>query len=261
MNENNNEIEELKRKLQEEENKKERKKLIILLLLLLLLIILIILWTHAIKRPTITLGEKDINENYTATPSVTPSSPPVQETIIYEITQLIQQTINVQPTPEPTIEPTPETSPSPTPSPDINKEFIVSSQNKKWTENLSIFDNEKYSGKPIIYPGIGNTYYFELTNEKDVDVECSIEFKETNKDNVPIKYKLKENGEYIRGDKNTYVDYSELDIEDIIVEANSQNVYELEWKWVDSNTNDNKYGDISKTITYTLQITVEATEN
>lgn len=152
MNDNNNEMEELKRKLQEEENKRENKKIIIILLLLLLLIILIILWTRFIKKPTITLGEKHVNTDYIETPSPTPeatSVPTIIENdttkVIYEITKpitiinnyttIIQQIIIQTPTPEPT--PTPTEVPT-------NKEFIVSSKNKQWTETLSIFDNEKY---------------------------------------------------------------------------------------------------------------------
>lgn len=115
-------------------------------------------------------------------------------------------------------------------------------------------------GTPIIYPGIENTYYFEFTNEKDFDVECSIEFEEVNIENIPIKYKLKENGKYIKGDKNTYVDYFELDTKNIIVKQNSQNIYELEWKWIEDTPNDNKYGDINNTITYKLRVTVESEE-
>lgn len=154
MDENNNEMEELKKKLQEEENKRENKKIIIILLLLLLLIILIILWTRFIKKPTITLGEKDINTDYVEMPSPTPEAtlaPTIIENdttkVIYEITKpitiinnyttIIQQIIIQTPKPEPTPTPTPTEVPT-------NKEFIVSSENKQWTETLSIFDNEKY---------------------------------------------------------------------------------------------------------------------
>lgn len=256
----NNQMGELNRKLQEEENKREKKKIILLLLLLLLLIILIILWTHAIKKPIATLGEKDINQNYTPSPSPTPipTSTIIENNTIHEITRPITIINNYYTTIiEPIVQPTPTPVPSSSPTPDVNKEFIVSSKNKKWTENLNIFENEKYGGNPIIYPGIENTYKFEFTNEKDFDVECSIKFTETNTENIPIKYKLKENGKYIKGNKSTYVNYDELDTENIIVNANSQNTYELEWKWEES-SNDNKYGDTSKTIKYILEITVEA---
>lgn len=264
MDENNNEMEELKRKLEEEEDKKENRKIILLLILLLLLFLLIILWIRFIKRPTATLGEKEENLNFIETPSpentpVSIPTPIVNETNKPNITIInnnITTIIQSKPTPLPTTAPT--TMPSEKPI-EINKEFIVSNKNKQWTENLSIFNNEKYNGNPIIYPGIENTYYFEFTNGKDFDIECSIKFEEINKDNIPIKYKLKENGKYIKGDKNTYVNCNELDTDNILVNKNSQNIYELEWKWEES-SNDNIYGDTNKTIKYNLQITVEAKE-
>lgn len=143
---------------------------------------------------------------------------------------------------------------------EIKKEFVVTSKREKWQENLNIFNNEKYNGKPIIYPGISNTYYFETTNKLDFDVVCKISFVEENKENLPIKYKLKQNGFYIKGDSKNYVSYNELNIKDIILKSNSENVYELEWKWIDDEENDNRYGDIGKTIKYQLKVTVEAEE-
>ena len=42
-----------------------------------------------------------------------------------------------------------------------------------------------------------------------------------------------------------------------VINSNNQNNYELEWKWVEGN-NDNAYGDLNKTITYKIKLTVEA---
>lgn len=265
-NENYQEMEELKRKLEEEEKEKEKKRrIIILLIILLLIIILLIMWKHCIKMPTATLGEKDVNPNYdnnTPTPAVYESGTPSP---IENEGNTSSDDNNTTKTPQPMPQQTPELKPQPTAEPkptqkpiEVNKEFIVTSNNKQWTEILNIFDNEKYSGMPIIYPGIQNTYYFEFTNTEDFDVECSINFREINKENIPIKYKLKENGIYIKGNENTYVNYNELNTKNIVVKANSQKLYELEWKWIDNTPNDNNYGDINKTITYSLEITVEA---
>lgn len=138
----------------------------------------------------------------------------------------------------------------------INKEFIVTNSNQQFTENLGIFDNENYDNKPIIYPGIKSTYYFNLTNKQDFDLRCDIEFSEVNKGNIPIKYKLKENGKYIKGSQDKYVNCTELSTKDISLSANSQNIYELEWEWVNDTTSTNSYGD--KEITYGIGITINA---
>lgn len=245
----NSEIEELENRLETDEKGKRHKKIIILLLLLLLLLIVVIIliWKNKDDKPAITLGEKDINTDYideTPTPTVENKTPVIDDT---------NPEIPVKPTLLPIVIPTQNPI-------HINKEFIVTSKNKQWRENLGIFDSEKYNNKPIIYPGIKNTYYFELTNKQDFDIVCEIEFKETNKENIPIKYKLKENGKYIKGSEDKYVNCDELDTKDILVSSNSKNKYELEWKWENDTQNDNAYGDKNKDITYEIEITINAKE-
>lgn len=217
----NSEIEEFKNIIEAYKRAQKRNETRILITLLLLLIFAIILVCRSFNdKTTITLGEKDINTDYVAE---TPNSTVDDKT---------QKQVR------------------------INKEFIVTNNNQQFTENLGIFDNEKYDNKPIIYPGIKSTYYFNLTNKQDFDLYCDIEFREVNKGNIPIKYKLKENGKYIKGSQDEYVNCTELSTRDIFLSANSQNIYELEWEWVNDKSGDNSYGD--KEITYGIGITINA---
>lgn len=242
-----------------EEEKKKRKKYLLLLLLLLLIIILkiIYLW-YANNKPTAILGTKDEEDNNTVIDNVI-NTPIENETT--DNTVVNNNTTNKQEDETNKVDTsTSEEAESPEEPIEMEKEFTVTSKKEKWTEKLNIFNNEKYDGKPVIYPGISNTYYFELNNKLDNDVICKINFAEKNVESLPIMYKLKENGTYIKGSKNQYVSYDELNLSNIILTSKSENVYTLEWKWIDDGKQTNQYGDIGKTITYQLGITIEAEE-
>lgn len=270
--------EELNKKEIEEEEKKKRRRYLLLLLILLLLLLL--LCRCGRKLPTAILGEK-IENNVTPSGYVEStgnsidgnnvvSNNSVDDTTTDDNIAVVSNTTkNNKKTSKNTntiTNTTISTGGSSTPSTDdedeanIKKEIIVTSNNQKWTEDLDIFSNEKYNGQSIIYPGIENTYYFEVTNASEIAVLCDLKFKETNLENLPIKYKLKENGVYVKGNQTEYVTYDKLALDDISLEINAQNVYALEWKWIDDETSDNYYGDIEKDITYALQIIVQAEE-
>lgn len=238
----------------DQEKKSKKKKYLLLLLLLLLLFKIIILYNY-FKKPDDIQGVK--KENNTVN---TDTVIDVQiDNIISDKNNSVGTTnnnykneIENKEVEEPTKEPEPEQ-----PEEIEIKEFKVTSKGQKITEDLSIFDDVKYNGKAVIYPSIQNTYYFEISNTLDFNTICEVSFNEKNKENIPIKYRLKENGKYIRGDEKTYIPYDELNFTNI-VNSKSENKYELEWKWVEG-SNDNYYGDVNKTITYEIELTVKAT--
>lgn len=76
---------------------------------------------------------------------------------------------------------------------------------------------------------------------------------------VNMKYKLKIDNIYIRGDKENYVDIDELDVEDIILLENSNTLFTLEWCWVDSDEEDTYVGSLKSDEYYTLNVLIHAT--
>ena len=55
--------------------------------------------------------------------------------------------------------------------------------------------------------------------------------KEENKHNLILKYRLKENGNYVLGNSNTWVSASDLSLHDVKLNSKKYNTYSLDWKW------------------------------
>ncbi len=86
------------------------------------------------------------------------------------------------------------------------------------------------------------TYRFSVKNNSNYDMIYNIKFEHDMTNYINMKYKLKIDNIYIRGNDNDYVDINKLNVESIIVPKHSINVYTLEWKWENDNENDIKVG-------------------
>lgn len=121
--------------------------------------------------------------------------------------------------------------------------------------NLNIFSNPAYKGEAIIAPGSENSYEFIIRNKVNKKVKYKLEFDETSEQKINMKYRLKRNGEYLIGNENTWVSYSELNTRELEVNYNKADDYILDWKWFDGE-NDNLIGKLQND--YTLSITLSA---
>lgn len=135
---------------------------------------------------------------------------------------------------------------------------IFDEQSSKWydkysdTENLNVYDpnihwslsselriftNPTYVLSTKMAPGYQNAYTFMVRNNNEFNVKYSINFIEDNTSKINMVYRLKdEDGNYIKGNKNTWVNYSELKLNDIYLDHNEKDVYILEWLWKESNS-------------------------
>jgi len=123
-------------------------------------------------------------------------------------------------------------------------------------KELSIFSNPAFEMKSIIAPGSSNAYQFVIRNDNKFNIEYSIKMQETNKDGINMKYRLKQEGNYIIGNKDTWVTPNELIIEKIKLASKSNMPYILEWKWFESK-HDTEIGKLDKA-NYKLSIQVMA---
>lgn len=123
---------------------------------------------------------------------------------------------------------------------------------------LRIFTNPAYEFRDIIAPGSSNTYVFRVRNNNSFNVKYSIDVIEVNNKNINMKYKLKYKNNYVVGDIDSWVKYTELNLDDIYLDANKYDEYTLEWKWIESR-NDTEIG-LSADAEYSLKIEITGTE-
>lgn len=119
---------------------------------------------------------------------------------------------------------------------------------------LNIFTNPYYEFKNIIAPTSSNTYEFVVKNVNNFNIKYKLIMKEINEHNINMKYRLRLDGNYIKGNENTWVTFDELKLSNIKLAANSKHIYQLDWKWYES-PNDTEIGMIDAD--YTLKISFD----
>lgn len=124
--------------------------------------------------------------------------------------------------------------------------------------SLGIFKNAKFDEKETIAPNSSGAYQFCLKNESKNDIIYDIKFLDEMQNFVNMKYRLKIDNIYIRGNEKEYVGIDELNVENIVVLKDSNNIYTLEWYWEDSDEKDTIVGSKKENQYYTLSIEINA---
>ena len=125
---------------------------------------------------------------------------------------------------------------------------------------LNIFENEKYNNQKIIAPKSSGTYQFCIKNIANRDITYDINFTDLMDLPVNMKYKLKIDNIYIRGNEASYINIEELSVKDVIVVKDSINLFTLEWYWEDDDINDTIVGSQKDDQYYTLNLEIGARE-
>ena len=125
---------------------------------------------------------------------------------------------------------------------------------------LNIFNNEKFKGEKIIAPHSQGTYKFYIKNKSNRDINYNIKFSDEMKKFVNMKYRLKIDNIYIRGNEEGYTTIENLDVNNVTVPKDSINVFTLEWYWEDNDELDTKVGT-SEERYYTINLKIEASQD
>lgn len=138
--------------------------------------------------------------------------------------------------------------------------FKITQGSKEWKDlkSLNIFNNAYFNGNSIIAPNVYGKYNFTVENYKDAKILYNLKFMENNEYNINMVYKLKLNGVYIAGNEKTFVKYTDLNTNDIVINEHTKDVFTLEWKWQDSD-NDTQIGK-AQGANYKINIEVNASE-
>lgn len=138
----------------------------------------------------------------------------------------------------------------------------ITDENGGITQNtkLNIFKNEKFGGKKIITPQSKGEYSFCIKNVSDKDVSYDINFEDEMSYHINMKYRLKMDNLYVKGNEEEFLNVNELNLEDIIVYLNSLNIFTLEWYWEDDDELDSIVGSSKNDEQYILNLKIKAEE-
>ena len=142
---------------------------------------------------------------------------------------------------------------------EIKENFsVINTNGIAWdsTKKLNIFSNPMYEMKEKIAPEATNIYQFVVRNNTIYNLKYKMTFIEENDMNINMKYRLKKNDEYIIGNENEWVKYSDLNISGVSSKTKTSDTYYLEWKWFSSD-NDTAIGE-KGSVDYTLKINIKA---
>lgn len=119
---------------------------------------------------------------------------------------------------------------------DNSDRFKVKQDEKEFSEikEIDVFKNKYFNDKSIIAPGVEGDYSFTVENESESNFNYNIAFTEENPYNVNMVYKLKLNGEYVLGNENDWVKGADLSRKDIQLNAKTNDIYTVEWRWEDT---------------------------
>lgn len=141
----------------------------------------------------------------------------------------------------------------PTSSDSIPKVPVITIKN---SDEFNIFNNSLFDGKKIIAPGSKEKVEFWVNNENEQEIQYDLIFSEEMSNKVNMKYKLKMDGNYVRGNEEKYISVNKLGVKDIVLSAKSCNKFELEWYWEDDDFYDTLVGNLIEDQHYQLQISV-----
>ena len=151
-----------------------------------------------------------------------------------------------------------ETTISPNNNFENNSIILLENDMQKIKNNqLNIFNNKDFNNEKIIAPHSKGTYQFYLQNKTNTDIIYNIKFSDEMQNFINMKYRLKLDNIYIKGNSENYVSLDELELSNIIILKDSTNIYTLEWYWDDNDKLDTFVGSREEDNYYEINLYIE----
>lgn len=151
-----------------------------------------------------------------------------------------------------------ETTISPNNNFEYNSIILLENDMQKIKNNqLNIFKNKDFNNEKIIAPHSKGTYKFYIQNKTNTDVIYNIKFSDEMQNFINMKYRLKLDNIYVKGNSENYVSLDELELSNIIVLKASTNFYTLEWYWDDNDKLDTFVGSQEEDNYYEINLYIE----
>ena len=154
-----------------------------------------------------------------------------------------------------------ETTISPNNNLEYNSIVLLENDMQKIKNNqLNIFKNKDFNNEKIIAPHSKGTYKFYIQNKTNTDVIYNIKFSDEMQNFINMKYRLKLDNIYIKGNSENYVSLDELELSNIIILKDSTNIYTLEWYWDDNDKLDTFVGSREEDNYYEINLYIETAQ-
>lgn len=154
-----------------------------------------------------------------------------------------------------------ETTISPNNNLEYNSIVLLENDMQKIKNNqLNIFKNKDFNNEKIIAPHSKGTYKFYIQNKTNTDVIYNIKFSDEMQNFINMKYRLKLDNIYIKGNSENYVSLDELELSNIIILKDSTNFYTLEWYWDDNDKLDTFVGSQEEDNYYEINLYIETNQ-
>lgn len=113
-----------------------------------------------------------------------------------------------------------------------DSEITVFDKDNTWSDSTTfdLFERNEF-GNQLMYPGVNGYYSFTVRNRSVKDRECEVVIEDINDCDIPLDIRIKCNDTYILGTEDSWVTSADYDSGVYLISANSDDVYELEWKW------------------------------
>ena len=144
---------------------------------------------------------------------------------------------------------------------EYNSIILLENDMQKIKNNqLNIFKNKDFNNEKIIAPHSKGTYKFYIQNKTNTDVIYNIKFSDEMQNFINMKYRLKLDNIYIKGNSENYVSLDELELSNIIILKASTNFYTLEWYWDDNDKLDTFVGSQEEDNHYEINLYIETNQ-
>lgn len=114
--------------------------------------------------------------------------------------------------------------------------YVLENNAVNWhqLEQLDIFSNPEFNGEKLIAPGTAGSYYFTLKNNSAFEITAKLTIADINEWDIPMKFRLRTNYEYVYGGSNTWLTSEEFasKVMKVNLPAKTEQKYIIDWQWV-----------------------------
>lgn len=114
--------------------------------------------------------------------------------------------------------------------------YVLENNAVNWNqlEQLDIFSNPEFNGEKLIAPGTAGSYYFTIKNNALFEITAKLVIADINEWDIPMKFRLRTNYEYIYGGSDTWLTSEEFatKVMKVSLPAKTEQNYIIDWQWV-----------------------------